>query len=123
MRKRNKPFLLATLLFVFVGAAVAMNEMLAPPSLNEPPHQETPEAPERPALGEARKDDNAASAKASASKLAGAKPMTPPSGPGESPKMSIVKPNASIHKPKPNDSMTSGQWYAKEYGYTGEKPK
>jgi hypothetical protein len=108
MRKRNKPFLLATLLVVFVGAAVAMNEMMMPKSQNTP-------------VPEEHTDEAALEAPRTVAIPKGAR--APEGGPPEPGRMGIVKPKATYTKPTPSDSMTSGQWYTKEYGYKGEKPK
>ncbi|MEZ0327276.1 MAG: hypothetical protein ACAH95_15370 [Fimbriimonas sp.] len=129
MKKRNKPILLATLLIVFVGAAVAMNAMMLPPSGNEPPkpaEQPKDDHKDESPLGNSRKIDNSKSAKAAAAQLAAKnkapkKPAINAPGPNDRPKMSIVRSKASDYKPVPNESMTSAHWWTDDYGYKGPK--
>ncbi len=128
MRKRNKPFLLATLLVVFVGAAVGMNVAMAPKTPDEHGHEEEKPHEEPSPLGAARKEDNSKSASAAAAALAspdGLAKATPSAAPerGEAPKMSIVRQKASDYKPTPNDSSTSAHWYTKEFGVKDHKSK
>jgi hypothetical protein len=125
MRKRNKPILLATLLVVFIGAAVAMNATMMPKSASDhEPHAETPAEDPKP-LAESRKADNSGSAKNAAMALSKPTAISPRGRPGASgpPKMAIVKTPAKAFKPVPNDSMTSSQWYNDEYGYKGKDQK
>lgn len=119
MKKRNKPILLATLLVVFVAAAIAMNDFMTPKTAEQMQKEamEQQKHDEPKALGAPRTSDNKSAASSAASSLA-RKPMAM-SEPSEGPK-SIKKKTYAPQKQKPNESMTSGQWYSDEYGYKGK---
>jgi hypothetical protein len=122
MRKRNKPILLATLLIVLVGGAVGMNVMMLPkPNVDEQADQHQEEA----ALDASRKEDNASKAKSAAdamgASMSASKKLLPAEAASRLPGNSILRPRSSANKQTPNASMTSQQWYTKDYGYKGEK--
>lgn len=124
MKKRQKPYLLATLLVVFVAAAVGMN-MAANPSKDPQPQQPPASNPNENPLGASRPSGDmkgSATDAANQMKVAGTDapptpgtPMPAKKFPGP-PAGSLLKPTPAQTKPVPNDSMTSGQWYNSEHG-------
>jgi hypothetical protein len=119
MKKRNRPILLATLLVVFVAAAVGMNVIMSPKSaadLQAEAAEQQKEQEEQKTLGAPRETDNKSATQNAASVMARKRAAM-----GEAPNAptSIKKGSTSVPKPKPNASMTSGQWYTDEYGYKG----
>jgi hypothetical protein len=122
MKKRNKPILLATLLVVFVAAAVGMNVLQNPPKPSadaHADHAETPaQEPEKQVLGAPRSSERVATAASStADKMKVGKPAATRGGqqPPGPPKQGLLKPSPGVYKPKPSESQTSGQWYTESH--------
>jgi len=110
MKKRQKPVLFITLLFVMVMGALAV-QYASDPNNNKP----QPEAP--PMVSETRKGDNSNLGASAAEKLTSKSSSVkrPPMG-KDGPPGGLLRPEMGApQKPKPSaDGTTSAQWYSPE---------
>lgn len=115
MKKRNKPYLILTLLVVAGAVAFGMNYSS---SEKGGPGNEAPPQDQK-VLDQSREKETKSDVANSVKQTLGAKsaPSAPPGMPGKSGPMVpsvVAKPKASAYKPQPSDSSISTQWYSDE---------